>query len=343
MKIDKAPAIAKFLKNPDSPSSSEAVGQKMRVALFYGPDAGLARERATELAKSIVPDLNDPFNVADLSEPDAARLLDEMAAQSLMGGRRLVRVKDGADALTPALQNLFANLPPGDSFLIVEAGELRPTSPLRKICEASEVAAAIPCYVADERDLAKWCAEQLTAHKVTATPDALSLLASSLADDRGVARQEVEKLITYANGKKLEYEDILAVVADSGEAQFDEPAWAAAEGDLKALDRSLDRLFAEGTSPVPILRAANRHFLRLLEVTGSSAPIGVALEGLKPPIFWKDKDRFRRQAERWRAPQLQKALIRLHEAEANCKKTGLRDTTMAARALMSLCAQAAKR
>src|SRR5262249_14897530 len=37
------------------------------AALVYGPDQGLVRERATNLAKSVVPDLNDPFRVAELA------------------------------------------------------------------------------------------------------------------------------------------------------------------------------------------------------------------------------------------------------------------------------------
>ena len=35
-----------------------------RVILIYGPDAGLVRERAAIIGKSVVADLNDPFNVA---------------------------------------------------------------------------------------------------------------------------------------------------------------------------------------------------------------------------------------------------------------------------------------
>ncbi len=40
----------------------------LRAALVYGPDAGLVQERAEKLLKSVVADLADAFNVADLSE-----------------------------------------------------------------------------------------------------------------------------------------------------------------------------------------------------------------------------------------------------------------------------------
>ena len=50
----------------------------LRAALVFGPDAGLVQERAEKLLKSVVADLTDPFNVADLNEStlvsDPARL-----------------------------------------------------------------------------------------------------------------------------------------------------------------------------------------------------------------------------------------------------------------------------
>src|SRR5437764_15481149 len=61
------------------------------AALVYGPDQGMVRERATALAKSVVSDLNDPFRVSELDEAtldaDPARLWDEAAALSMIGGR----------------------------------------------------------------------------------------------------------------------------------------------------------------------------------------------------------------------------------------------------------------
>ena len=38
---------------------------------------------------------------------------------------------------------------------MIEAGELRPESPLRKACESAKTAVAIACYPDTERDLAQ--------------------------------------------------------------------------------------------------------------------------------------------------------------------------------------------
>ena len=52
-----AARIAAFLQRPDP---------AIRAVLLYGPDTGLVRERADILARTVCPDLRDPFRVTDL-------------------------------------------------------------------------------------------------------------------------------------------------------------------------------------------------------------------------------------------------------------------------------------
>lgn len=328
-----------LIKKPDA--FLKALPKEIRAVLFFGPDGGLARERAQALGKTIAPDLNDPFNVSDIPpeslKGDPARLADEMGAQSLMGGRRLVRVDGAEDATAAAVQNLFGQLPAGDSLLIITAGDLQSKSPLRKLFEGADIAAGIPCYEADARDLVRLATESFREHKISASQDALSLLSTLLASDRGVARQEIEKLVTLAGaGGKLSLEDVAVAIGDSATLDMGDPAWAAGDGNYEELERSLARLFGDGLSPIAILRAAQRHFVRLYEAVSSPDPLAIAMKSLRPPVFWKDESRFERQAGLWRRERLEQALIRLHQAEAECKSSGLRDLTMCSRALMAV-------
>src|SRR3569832_325552 len=100
----------------------------LRIALVYGPDAGLVQERAEKLLKSVVPDLTDPFNVADLSESvllaAPARLADDAAAISMMGGRRVVRVRGAGNNLADLFEQFLEEDRSGDTLVVVEAGDL---------------------------------------------------------------------------------------------------------------------------------------------------------------------------------------------------------------------------
>src|ERR1700760_33786 len=96
------------------------------AALLYGPDQGLVRERAETLIKSVVPDLRDPFRIADLDDStlasDPARLFDEAAAISMLGGRRGGRVGGAGTALAKLFER-FLDEPIGDALVVVEAGD----------------------------------------------------------------------------------------------------------------------------------------------------------------------------------------------------------------------------
>src|SRR5690606_35109158 len=126
--------------------------------LVYGPDNGLMRERAKLIAQSAVPDLNDPFNAvtltSDIIAEDPARLSDEANAMSMMGGKRLIRIEDATDKITTYVKQYLEN-PNPEALVVLEAGGLTTKSSLRILCEKAKNAAALPCYVEDERDIAR--------------------------------------------------------------------------------------------------------------------------------------------------------------------------------------------
>lgn len=341
-------AIDTFLARPDP---------KVRAVLVYGPDAGLVRDRADTVARTVLADLADPFRVAELPvkavAAGAARLIDEVAAQSLIGGRRLIRLRDADDSLTASFAALFGQPPPGDSLVVVEAADLGARSRLRLAFEAATIGAALPCYVEDESALRRVMVELAAAQGLALDPDAQEALAANLVGDRLVARGEIEKLALYmgaakgAGERRVGLEDVRAAIGDGASLlSLDDPAWAAASGDFAALDKALTRLFAEGMAAVAILRATQRHFQRLhalrAEIDGG-ASAETAVGALKPPVFFKLRPVFLTQVRQWPPASLRVALERLTETEAECKRTNMPDETLCARVLFQLSAMARAR
>ncbi|MEK9679581.1 MAG: DNA polymerase III subunit delta, partial [Rhodospirillaceae bacterium] len=66
--------------------------ENIKIVLIFGRDQGLVHERVLQVAKTIVPDLSDPFLVSNLTsgeiKADPPKLSDEASSQSLIGGRR---------------------------------------------------------------------------------------------------------------------------------------------------------------------------------------------------------------------------------------------------------------
>jgi DNA polymerase-3 subunit delta len=326
--------IAAFIKAPDA---------GMRAALVYGPDSGLVKERAEKIARAICPDLTDAFRVADFDADvlakDPARLNDEAASLSLMGGRRLVRLQDAGDNVGAIFDRFFKDPPPGDAFIVVAAGDLPPRSSLRKAFESAKNAAAIACYLDGPREIGELAREIFTAHKITARPEAMQYLVSHLGGDRGISRQELEKLSLYVgDGGTVDENAAFDAVGDSAELTTDEAVFAAAEGDAVQLERALNRAFGEGAQAVSLIRAELRHFQRL-HLAGARRASGKSEdEALKfrPPLFFKLVDRFKRQMQLWPPTRAEAAMTALNEAEARMKTTGLPAETICREALLRI-------
>ncbi len=339
--IVKAQEADRFAANPP---------KTLRAALVFGPDAGLVQERAEKLLKSVVADLADPFNVSDLSESvlssDPARLADEAAAISMMGGRRVVRVRGAGNNLTDLFEQ-FLEDPPGDALVVVEAGDLSKGTGLRKLFESDDKAAAIACYADTARNLEDVVRDSLRAQGLSIAPDALADAVSRLGSDRGVTRRELEKLALYAQGQKsISLEDVRAVMGDEAEARAEEASDAAGSGDFARLDLALERLWIADASVAQILRGAMGHFQRLASVR-ESVNRGESLETVvkrqRPPIHFLREQSFKAQANRWSDERLADALDMLLEAEALSRTTGVPAEAVCGRTLMNIAALAKAR
>ena len=337
--------VEAFLRRPDP---------DIRAVLLYGPDAGLVRERAETVARTVCPDLRDPFRVADLTAAvlaaDPARLADEAAQISLMGGRRVIRVREAGDSLATLFARfLAAAIGPagGDTLVVAESGDLPARSALRRAFDESPAAAAIGCYPDGARDLAAMIREACAAHRIGISRDASDFLVGHLGGDRLLTRAELDKLTLYAgDGGQIELDDARTVVADSALLSLDDALLAAAEGDAAGLDRALARVFQEGGSPVTVIRALLRHLQRLHLLASRIAggvSVDEAIRAARPPIFFKEQDSWRRQLTRWSEARLRRALDRVAEAEFRMKLTGLPAETICREAMFALAQEARPR
>jgi DNA polymerase-3 subunit delta len=319
----------------------------LRVALVFGPDAGLVQERAERLLKSVTPDLTDPFNVADLNEAtllaDPARLADEAAAISMMGGRRVVRVRGAGNNLA-ALFEGFLEDPAGDALVVVEAGDLTKGTGLRKLFEEDDKAAAIACYADTARNLEDVVRDAMRAEGLSIAPDALADAVSRLGSDRGVTRRELEKLALYAKGQKeISLADVRAVMGDEAEVRAEEACDAAGNGDFARLDQALERLWVADTSVIAVIRNAMGHFQRLAQAREYAARgdnLDFVIKRLRPPIHFSRADSFKAQARRWSEERLNDALDLLLEAETLAKTTAVPAEAVCGRTLMNIAAMA---
>ncbi len=346
MKLAKKAEIDAFFRQPAG----------YRGVLIYGRDRSQVIERATGLAKQIVPDITDPFNVSLLTdsdvEADPARLEGELQSLSLMGGKRLIRLKffsekaslDKSVAATVKAHAAGDYNP--DAFLIVEAGNLGGDSALRRLADADKALASIACYEDEAGDIVRLAREALAANGVALTTGAMDIFAQRLPKERGIAHQEIERLVMFIGPgshhtlTEVELQDFLGV---EPEASLFKAAFDAFGGRMKQAQAGLRRAFAEGEGGPDALRALSQHYNKLKLLKGLlQKGMGTKEAARSAGVFWKDEDDMLRQARSWNYDALDPLASDLVDADKSCKTTGMPDLLIAERLYLAIAGKAAR-
>ena len=332
----KAADVDAFVARPDP---------KRAVVLVFGPDSGLVSERVNALVAASADDANDPFSLVRLEGEelvaDPTRLIEEAQTIPLFGGRRAVWVKAGSRNVAPAIEPLLA-LPAIECRVIIEAGDLRRSSPLRTLCERAKNAAALPCYTDSERDLARLIDNEMHAAALTLKPDARALLIPLLGGDRAASRSELRKLALYAAGRgEVDVDDVAAVVADASALALDDLVDTAFAGRPAELEAQLAKARSAGSAAGTIFFAAQRQLAQLHKwrtAIESGAPF--SLDNLQPPLHFRRKGLVDAALKRWNAARLAGAMAELADATLASRKTPALADTVAERALLALAVKA---
>jgi DNA polymerase III subunit delta len=326
--------VAGFLRDPGP----------TRVVLLFGEDLGMIRDRAETLVRAVVGSLDDPFLVAELARDQMRDLANEAASMSLMGGRRVVRVRDVTDAAADAVRAVLKGAAP--ALVVLEGGSLPSRSKLRTLLDAAPDGVAIGCYPEEGRALEDTIRSTLQAAGAGIDPDALSWLSQHLGADRAATRVELEKLALYVGpGNRVDLDAAMTCVGDLAGLSLEDALFAATTGDVATADRALELAMAEGAMPVQILRVALNHLQRLHRVRLAMDQFGVtaadAVKGLRPPVFYRKIAAFNRALALWPSTTLSAAIAAMTEAERGCKRTGWPDHALSRGAILTLARRSA--
>jgi DNA polymerase-3 subunit delta len=326
--------VEAFLSKPDP---------KRPVVLVYGPDSGLVRERAEALIQGAAPAGADVFSTViiegDMLVADPGRLADETRTMGLFGGKRVVHVRAGSRNIADALKLVLADLPE-NTLVVIEAGDLRRNAPVRSLCEASPIAAAIPCYADSDRDLRRLVERTLHDAGVRIDPDASDALIGLLGADRLATRAELDKLVIYAGPSgSIGLDEVRAVIADASALALDDAIDAAAAGDGAAALTALSKVQAVGTHAAAVLSGAVRHIANLhrlsLEIERGRS-ISTVIERAQPPIHFRRHKRTERALARLTPDDFAQVLVALGKASLAARRQPSLADALAERALLSL-------
>jgi DNA polymerase-3 subunit delta len=238
-------------------------------------------------------------------------------------------------------------MPLKDCRIVIEAGELRPESPLRKACERARTAVAIACYPDGERELTKLIDDELRASNLRIVPDARAVLMALLGGDRQASRNELRKLALYAHGRgEVTLDDVMAVVADASELKIDPIVDGAFAGNSAVVETEFAKAMVAGTYPGMIISAAQRQAAWLHKsalAVADGTPISTLLDSGFPRLHFSRKGNVETALRNFDAARLTLIIDQLATAALEMRKQAPLAAVIAQRALLSIAVNAKRR
>ncbi|MEO1407230.1 MAG: DNA polymerase III subunit delta, partial [Pseudomonadota bacterium] len=265
--------------------------------LVFGDDEGVVMDNALALRTALVGNAPETeFITLDEDEikKEPATLFDALEARSLLGAKRVVRIRTTGEKASSLILEAIAlgEVDPQrfETPLIITAGALAKRSKLRSTIESAKHAMALHLYADSSENMSSLIREKLSADDIEIEDHALTLFAADLPGHRGLANQEIEKLCLFGRklGRAITDTDIRSLSTTDIDHALADLIRSALNGNIASTTTSLDRLTVAGTSPISILRALQRETTRLIQahqLSGSGGDIGMKL---RPPVFKSD-------------------------------------------------------
>ncbi|MCV9967369.1 DNA polymerase III subunit delta [Pararhizobium sp. BT-229] len=325
----------------------------IRLYLVYGPDRGLVSERAGQIAAKSGIALDDPFSLIKLDGSDLqqspGRLLDEVNTIGLFGGEKLVWIRaTGTEKTLVDSLSTLAQQPPEGSYVIVEAGDLKKGTGVRKIGETARSVVAVACYSDDARALNGLIDQELGQEGLRITAAARERLNEALGGDRIASRNEIRKLALYCRGLgTIEEEHVSEIVGDASAVSVDDAIDAVLKGDVDGLQHAVRKITASKTAIFLVLQSCLKQFQLLdvmrAEMDDKRQQPAQVVATLGRHIHFRRKPLVETALKTWTSAAIRRELTRLQTAIFQSRTRQSLEDSIAMQTLLAITLQSARR
>ncbi len=289
---------------------------KERISLFYGENLGLKNE-----FKSIIKKNNSNSEILFFSQDEILQnnnvLIKEINNVSLFEKSKVFLIENINDKfldLVMEIENVIT-----DNKLFLFSDILEKKSKLRNYFEKSKVCAAIPCYADNDLSLKKLIQSKLKEFSGL-TGNNINMILENTNLDRAKLNNELEKIITFFQGKNLKSEKLELLLNNKSNYDFDKLKDQAFLGNKAATNKLLSETIIDNEKNIFYLNVINQRLYRISEtLSNDGKTVESKINSLKPPIFWKDKPNFISQAKKWNKRKIDNVLKKTYILEKEIK------------------------
>ena len=309
--------------------------------LFYGENIGLKDD-----FKNFIKNHNKDYEQISFYQNEIIKnlnLLDEQISNtSLFSKKKIIIINDFSEKLKNNIIEITKESKE-DVRIFLFAENLDKRSVVRSHCENEKNLAVVPCYQDNEKTLSIYLKNKLKDYQGL-SQELVNMLIKNSGADRKILSQEIEKIKGLFLTKKIDQEKVIRLINNAYNIDFDRLRDSCLEANKKDLNKNLGNISLQSEKAYFYLGNLSSRVQKLLDLNKlliKNNNVDLAMDAMKPKIFWKDKPIFKKQLKIWNLEKLEKAKKIIFQTEIIIKtKFNFLSDILIKKLLIELCSLA---
>ena len=313
---------------------------RFNSVLFYGENQGLKKDFKEKLRS-----IHKEHEILNLFQDEIIKnkslLVNEINNKSLFNKKKIIFIDQASEKIFSIVEEICKDL--DDNKIFVFCGILDKKSKLRNTFEKDVNSAIIACYQDNDLTIRNLISKELSKLEGLSN-QAINLIATNVNLDRDKLTNELSKIRSYFEGKKINLNDLESLLNIKTNDNFNSLKDEALKGNkIKTNELLTDTIFDDNNN-ILYLSILSQRLLKLKEINNllkDNNNIETIITKLKPPVFWKDKANLIEQSKKWTKIKLDSAIEKMIEAEKQLKSSSVNKKELIIKNLMiNLCLEA---
>ena len=295
---------------------------KFHIHLIFGNNEGIKQDIINDYYLK-----NFNGEVLKYEEQEILNNKDEFISgllnKSLFENNKLIIISRGTDKLIDLVNDIIYKKEI-ETSVIIKCSNLEKKSKLRNLFEKEKFLICTPVYEDDTRSLNFVINNFLKENKLNLSQEIKNILIERSRGDRINLKNELLKLRDLQiTKKKLTTEDILKLSNLAENYSVFELSDNYLAKNSKKVSNILNENNYTSEDCILIIRTIMNKSKRLLKLKNeidNNSNINQVISNFKPPIFWKEKDIVKKQAQSWSTDEVKEIIFKVNDLEVLVKK-----------------------
>ncbi len=243
--------------------------------------------------------------------------------KSLFQNDKLIIISRGTDKLIKVINHVLENKL-SNIKIVIKSSILEKKSKLRTLFEKEKRTVCIPVYSDDSRTLGSIVHNFIRENNLKLSQEIINILVERSKGDRIFLKSELEKLQNLSlSKKKISIDDIIKLSNLAENFTVFELSDNYLAKNSKRVSNILNENNYSSEDCILIIRTLLNKSKRLLKIRNeidNNENIDQVISRFKPPIFWKEKNIVKKQAQSWSTSEVKEIIIKINNLEALVKK-----------------------